>query len=439
MSSVASFEPSPETRVPPLLSALHVCSTNMPNFYARENTQLFAREVAAEGHLLERGLEDVIHGFPGLKRTHTQVRNMRFGARFKNNLLRRPRGLGGPMDESDKGRRDPPHSSDPPSKRSHTHAGTVAIPTFTPRDRAHQHALSGGPYRSLRTNRTARLRQAHTRVLRSLRLPTGGRPTNPLLLPYGHPGRRNMSRRAPRRATRAYGGSATLLGGGVGSFANRRYAAAPHTVEVKYVDNAVATQTTPQLDMDMNHQAAAIDLSFVGQGPGQSERIGNDVHLKQLTISYQPRVGDGAGANNHCHWRCTIFLWRPSQSINVKPTWDDIFTTNRAVKITTDAKGVALDTAFAMFNTGTSSSYKILSDKSGTLTGALATPVLGGSLAPIIKVACPLNVVTKFTSAALDGADGSNKVWMLWSATNHTTAAAPPVMSFVSRVWYTDA
>lgn len=166
------------------------------------------------------------------------------------------------------------------------------------------------------------------------------------------------------------------------------------TVEVKYLDNDEEDQGNTRSGVGvlngMLHTAAAIDLSFIEQGTGQSQRIGTDVHLKQLTLSYQPRADGTGSANDFSHWRVTVFLWKPSADIGVKPSWDDIFETARAVKLTPDAKGVALDTGFAMYNSKTSHNYKILSDKSGTLTGQIGVaPSVGTSIAPMVKIACP--------------------------------------------------
>lgn len=434
----------------------------MPNLYALQNTRLFENAVESEGHLLERGVADIIHGFPGLKRTRTQVRNMRFGARYQNNLLRAPRNLGAGPDYPSPATPVPhgdmdPHRPPNPRAFKRGKANTPRLPALRaaqrhpdrPSLRVQRHLSSH--LRALAGPRIG-TRQAHSRISRvagvrhfrsnptlTNRLARQRRSGAVVRFPRQAP-TTNMSRRAPRRATRAYGGSSSLLGGGVGSFATKRFAAAPLTVEVKYLDNDEENQGNVRSGVGvlngMLHTAAAIDLSFIEQGTGQSERIGTDVHLKQLTLSYQPRA-DGAGTDaDYSHWRVTVFLWKSSADVGVKPTWDDIFETARAVKLTPDDKGVALDTGFAMYNSKTAHTYKILSDKSGTLTGKIGVPVVGGSIAPLVKVACPLNVTCKLSD---DAVYGSNKVWMLFSTYNHTTIADVPKMSFVSRLWYTDA
>ncbi len=422
----------------------------MVHIYASRNTEFASRVLSSE----QRGLARELRAFEGRFGSDplppSQVSNMRFGARYQRGLLGAPRNLGGPGDDvvmntPEKGSPAPDLPPERPTKRiGYSKAiSKVKIPKYEHRPQV-QYPLSGGPIRTTRSNRTARLQTGANRVVRYLGL-HGGRPPNPLLQPYPHS--TNMTYRAPPRvATRAYGGSSHLLGGGVGSFAPKRFAAAPTTVEVKFHDLADPEYTCPEITGGtMDHAASALDLCIITQGTKQGERVGADVHLKQLTLSYQPKSNGASGtAADWGHWRMTIFLWKPATDAVCFPTWNDIFISHTANSdgVTPDSKSRALDTAFGMYNTTTASNYRILSDKTGTLSGQIAVPLIGASIAPMVKIAVPLNVTCKYTgelpSAPGDGAFGSNKIWMLFSAINQNTIVDIPVTSFSVRVWYTD-
>ncbi len=422
----------------------------MVHLYASRNTEFASRVLSSE----ERGLARELRAFEGRFGSDplppSQVSNMRFGARYQRGLLGAPRNLGGPGDDvvmntPEKGSPAPHLPPERPSKRIGYSKALVTVkrPTYEQRSQV-QYPESGGPIRTTRSKRTARLQTGANRVVRYLGL-HGGRPPNPLLQPYPHTPNMTYQRPAPRVASRAYGGSSHLLGGGVGSFAPKRFAAAPTTVEVKFHDLADPSYVGPNTAGTMNHADTALDLSIITQGTNQGERIGQDVHLKQLTLSYQPKADGATGtAADWGHWRMTIFLWKPATSATCFPTWDDIFISHTANvdRISPDSKSRALDTAFAMYNTTTASNYRILSDKTGTITGQIAFPQIGGSVAPMVKVAVPLNVTTHYTAELPtevgDGTLGSNKIWMLFSGINQNTIADIPKTSFSVRLWYTD-
>lgn len=381
-------------------------------------------------------------GFP-LYQPRPQVSNMH--RRFRRSLLGAPGGkrapdVTPPMPDLHNPRYANLSSTEHGPKRrpnSASAAGSVALPVYVPGHHGWRSpAIATRGNNSRERRRASRAgRQAAVSPHSSLIRPLSVRLAHNRLLvrEYNQVHAENMSRRAPRVATRAYGGSSNLLGGGVGSFALKRFAPAPTTVEVKYFDLTVAA-LTGAYDV-VNPNTLAVDLSIITMGANQSQRIGTDLHFKQLTLSYQPRMSVAGTPTDpdYAHWRLTIFLWKPNTAS--APKWGDVF---QLISTGSDAKAKSLQTAFAMYNSRTADNYRILSDKTGTLTGKIATAAtVGGTIAPIVKIAVPLNGTCKLLAS--DGVQGSGKVYMFFTAVNHVTAASVPVCDVSSRLWYTDA
>jgi hypothetical protein len=180
-------------------------------------------------------------------------------------------------------------------------------------------------------------------------------------------------------------------------------------VEHKFLDTAATAAT-------VTSTAALVNLSTIVQGITVNDRIGRDVRLHHLEMSYtlyQQNV------NVLTSVRVVIFQWKPNTQALV-PTYAQVFETTTG-------------SAFlASYNYDYSDQYSILYDKLHSLAGLVAAPTASSNQNVLLRRIRNMRQVQVYVAGT---SNSSNSLYLLYIS---DVAANAPTFNYQFRLDFTD-